>query len=217
LSEDGVSEGRVSEDRAREDVGQDDALVIRLQPLASPAQRRRLAGPPLVACDEATLFAILAETRLAARNEAGGLLLGRVTDLERAPRVEIVAQIPAEAVEASPAHLTFTHESWRRLRDRRLAERPDLDAVGWYHSHPRLGIFFSLTDCDLHRQVFHDTPWAVALVVEPFSEAYGWFSLVDGEVRDCPEVLASTSDQPPARSSPVDQEGPNDGVPLDHH
>jgi hypothetical protein len=46
--------------------------------------------------------------------------------------------------------------------------------VGWYHTHPRMGIFLSGYDTWLHDHFFPH-PWQVALVVEPHTGAGGFF------------------------------------------
>jgi hypothetical protein len=54
----------------------------------------------------------------------------------------------------------------KRFEDERI--------VGWYHTHPRMGIFLSHYDTWLHRNFFPE-PWQVALVVEPYSSLGGFF------------------------------------------
>ena len=46
--------------------------------------------------------------------------------------------------------------------------------VGWYHTHPRMGIFLSHYDTFLHNNFFPE-PWQVALVVEPHKSLGGFF------------------------------------------
>ena len=56
-----------------------------------------------------------------------------------------------------------------------LKERyPDKELVGWYHTHPRMGIFLSEYDTWLHRNFFPE-PYQVALVIEPHSATGGFF------------------------------------------
>jgi proteasome lid subunit RPN8/RPN11 len=51
---------------------------------------------------------------------------------------------------------------------------PDKELVGWYHTHPRMGLFLSSHDIFLHNNFF-PKPWQVALVVEPHSNVGGFF------------------------------------------
>jgi proteasome lid subunit RPN8/RPN11 len=52
---------------------------------------------------------------------------------------------------------------------------PGKELVGWYHTHPRMGIFLSTYDVWLHKHFF-PKPWQVALVIEPHSNVAGFFS-----------------------------------------
>jgi len=46
--------------------------------------------------------------------------------------------------------------------------------VGWYHSHPDLGAFFSQTDRATQR-AFFNAPYSVALVIDPIRNEEAWF------------------------------------------
>ena len=56
---------------------------------------------------------------------------------------------------------------------------PDLDIVGWYHTHPDFGIFLSSHDLFIHRNFF-DQPLQVAYVVDPIRQTRGFFRWRDG-------------------------------------
>ena len=61
--------------------------------------------------------------------------------------------------------------------NRELDKCPELDVLGWYHSHPRIGIFLSRADIFIHREFFNH-PNQVALVVDPYTMKkgfYGWY------------------------------------------
>jgi len=65
--------------------------------------------------------------------------------------------------------MTFTPETWvqvNRVKDQRYA---DAKIVGWYHTHPRFGIFLSDMDKFIHKHHFSQ-PWTTALVVDPVQE-----------------------------------------------
>jgi hypothetical protein len=55
--------------------------------------------------------------------------------------------------------------------------------VGWYHTHPRMGIFLSHYDTWLHHNFFPE-PWQVALVVEPHKSLAGFFIRRDDDALD---------------------------------
>jgi proteasome lid subunit RPN8/RPN11 len=46
--------------------------------------------------------------------------------------------------------------------------------VGWYHSHPDLGVFFSGTDRRTQRAFFNQ-PHCIGLVVDPIGFQETWF------------------------------------------
>jgi proteasome lid subunit RPN8/RPN11 len=59
--------------------------------------------------------------------------------------------------------------------------------VGWYHSHPGLGLFLSQTDLQTHMQFCQFSPYAVSLVVEPEAEEFGiWIFEVGAGVVQLP-------------------------------
>jgi proteasome lid subunit RPN8/RPN11 len=47
--------------------------------------------------------------------------------------------------------------------------------VGWYHSHPGLGVFLSEQDRFIHKSFFGDEPWYIAVVFDPASGERGVF------------------------------------------
>lgn len=110
--------------------------------------------------------------------EVGGVLVGyrradggsaRVTGAIRAP----------QASEARTS-VTFTHETWQAIH-RELDRREDQTIVGWYHSHPGLGVFLSDQDRFIHRHFFSD-PTQVAFVVDPGLDRERWFGWQGGEI-----------------------------------
>ena len=75
--------------------------------------------------------------------ESGGILVGEVyRDPEKQQLyVEVEDFIPGEGTEADAVSLRFTHESWQKLMDRKRTSFGDRKpVVGWYHTHPPLGI-----------------------------------------------------------------------------
>jgi len=109
-------------------------------------------------------------------HEIGGALVGQILHDELADVQYIVIEdiIPAEHTEFSRTHLTFTQTTLVQLNNELEAQFPDLEMVGWYHTHPRMAVFLSSYDTWLHRNFFRE-PWQVALVVEPYREHGGFF------------------------------------------
>lgn len=107
-------------------------------------------------------------------DEIGGALIGQAYSWNKQIFVEILHTIPCHKTLASHAHLTFTTETWRELLHERDRLFPEQIIVGWYHSHPRMGIF--LSDMDLFiQQHFFQSPWHVAIVVNAQDSSIGFF------------------------------------------
>ena len=79
--------------------------------------------------------------------------------------------------------------------------------VGWYHSHPRFGIFLSQYDVFIHSNFFAEQ-WQVAYVVDPVSGNSGIFGWENGEIVRYPywAVIARGASKPvqtPDRGEPL--------------
>lgn len=109
-------------------------------------------------------------------NEVGGWLVGSWReDPDTSEKfIVIEAVLPAYHTVHGSAYLTFTQESQVAMYDEMDERYPDSELVGWYHTHPRMGVFLSKYDIWLHNHFFPN-PWQVALVVEPYSRTAGFF------------------------------------------
>lgn len=108
--------------------------------------------------------------------ELGGVLLGKSKVENGQYLVEISAALPIITDDRGPVHFTFTADAWSQVHHDRSSHYPQLDVVGWYHTHPDLGVFFSADDIVVQSAAFV-LPWHVALVVDPVrNEAclFGW-------------------------------------------
>ena len=109
------------------------------------------------------------------RNEVGGILIGQwCIDENREQFVVVEHALPARYTRQSSVYLTFTQNSLVDIHDQIDANHKGLKIVGWYHTHPNMGIFLSHYDTWLHNNFFPE-PWQVALVVEPVSGTAGFF------------------------------------------
>ncbi|MFO7947076.1 MAG: LysM peptidoglycan-binding domain-containing protein [Armatimonadota bacterium] len=112
--------------------------------------------------------------------EIGGVLLGTVTHEE--DRVVLVeARIPAAHTRAARGNVTFTHDTWAEINEAIDEQYPDMEIVGWYHSHPNFGIFLSSYDMFIHENFF-SAPWQIAYVVDPIRGDRGCFVWRKGEI-----------------------------------
>lgn len=127
-------------------------------------------------------FCAVHEHAAASDHEIGGLLLGEAFTWQDQTWVEVEVALPGEMTDAGPAHVTFTAETWAQLLRRKERELPDKAIVGWYHSHPRMGIFLSGMDLTIQRHFFPQ-PWHVALVVNGQHRTAGFFAWQQEEIR----------------------------------
>jgi proteasome lid subunit RPN8/RPN11 len=147
-------------------------------PLAAFAAERgipaSLADPLIAVRDDAwtQLLAHVASSSV----EVGGVLLGSVwrDPASGQTLIDVVAASPAMGAHGSPTYFRFTPAAWDAISRERETLHPDLLTVGWYHSHPSLGVFYSGTDRAAQR-AFFARPWNVGIVVDPADGAFGLF------------------------------------------
>jgi len=109
-------------------------------------------------------------------NEVGGALVGKSReDVETGQAfIVIEAALPARHTRQGSSYLTFTQDSLVAFHADLDERYPGRQLVGWFHTHPRMGIFLSGYDVWLHENFFPN-PWQVALVIEPHSSQGGFF------------------------------------------
>jgi proteasome lid subunit RPN8/RPN11 len=113
--------------------------------------------------------------------EVGGAMLGHAFRSDGRTFVEVRAAIPAVTDDHGPFHFTFTADSWSQLHKDRDERYPDLDIVGWFHTHPDLGVFYSSDDVIVHSAAF-TLPWHVGMVVDPIRKEAGVFGWKAGSL-----------------------------------
>jgi proteasome lid subunit RPN8/RPN11 len=108
--------------------------------------------------------------------ELGGILLGKecVDDQTGAAFVWVTRSLEAKHYENTQASFTYTHDSWEEISRDRDQKHPDLDIVGWYHTHPDFGVFLSSHDLFIQHHFFSQ-PLQVAYVVDPIRQTRGFF------------------------------------------
>src|SRR5262249_13853982 len=113
--------------------------------------------------------------------ELGGILLGKecLDEHSGQPFVWVTESIEAKHYENTQASFTYTHDSWEEITRERDRLHPDLDIVGWYHTHPDFGIFLSSHDLFIHKNFF-DQPLQVAYVADPIRPTRGFLRWRDG-------------------------------------
>jgi proteasome lid subunit RPN8/RPN11 len=112
--------------------------------------------------------------------ELGGVMLGRqLFDDQGQPFVVITDCLRAEHYHATKGSFKFTHDTWSQITERRRRLRPDLEMVGWYHTHPGWTVFLSGMDLFICNNFFNK-PLDVALVIDPVNDDRGWFQWTAG-------------------------------------
>ena len=149
--------------------------------LPALALAARAAGDRIVF--PAEVLATILQHLEGSRAERGGLLLGDVHALPDSagpyPFVTVVTSaVAADAVASGPVSLAMAASVWREgWRGMDEGQR----VVGWYHSHPDLGVFFSGIDRRTQR-AFFPAPYSVGLVVDWVRRASGIFTGAEASV-----------------------------------
>lgn len=111
--------------------------------------------------------------------EVGGVLLGGFYRNDKGSFIEITGFIAAKNTKSTDVSLTFTPETWEQISAEQAQRNDTAQMVGWYHSHPGLGVFMSKEDEFIHSSYFND-PWHTAIVVDPIYSNWGCFKWHDG-------------------------------------
>ena len=130
----------------------------------------------IIIIHQAALQQITEHSNSDRRVELGGALLGQAYKCQNRIYVEIEAALAAVSGDHGPIHFTFTADSWAQLHHDRATNYPHLDIVGWFHTHPNLGVFYSGDDVVVHSAAF-TLPWHVGLVIDPVrreASFFGW-------------------------------------------
>jgi proteasome lid subunit RPN8/RPN11 len=154
---------------------------------------RILIAPPALA-------AIHAHSQSQMESELGGVLLGFAYQHRGQRYVEVQVALPAPSEDRGPYHFTFNADVWAHVNRERDARYPALQIVGWFHTHPGLGVFFSADDVVVHSAAFV-MPWHIALVVDPIREEAAFFGWEGHEVTPLPgfyELGRNSDDGAPA-------------------
>src|SRR6185295_18125774 len=123
---------------------------MKVKPAPDPGRivRRTFPGPAGSGLPLRVHFARRAYAELTAHAkdsvdaEVGGVLVGEACEDDEGPFLEARARV------------TFTHETWTQIHATLDQSYPDLQIVGWYHTHPGFGVEFSAMDLFIQQNVF---------------------------------------------------------------
>jgi proteasome lid subunit RPN8/RPN11 len=160
-------------------------------------------GLPLVFIHHAALESLHDFLAHDLQREHGGVLVGQPFQDAPAGRPYLVihAAIPALETTGSSVHLQFTPETWDYISGLIEENYPDQLVVGWYHSHPGLGVFMSGTD-RATQQAFYHHAWNVAVVADPVARRTGWFAGPHCAVLPAAQVF--TFGEPPTSTGEIE-------------
>lgn len=107
-------------------------------------------------------------------DERGGLLCGSLYADERGAVAAVAVRAAVPAVDFSSSGVSLRMETgvWDRARE---ALAPGEIVVGWYHSHPGLGAFFSGTDRRTQAAFFRHA-FSLGWVIDPLRREEAWFA-----------------------------------------
>ena len=108
--------------------------------------------------------------------EVGGALVGTWRQERDTGRLFVVVDsaLRARHTRQGNSHVTFTQDTLVALHEELEQRCPGKLFVGWYHTHPKFGVFLSGYDAWLHEHFFPE-PWQIALVVDPHAQEGGFF------------------------------------------
>lgn len=157
----------------------DQPVALRLRPVtalldAHPALTGRIDAPqPLVVLARGAYDAAMAHVSASAV-ERGGLLVGEPFAHESDARIAAVAirlAVPSSEATGDAISLRMEASVWQAAR---AAMHEGEHVVGWFHSHPGIGAFFSGTDRRT-QAAFFAQPFSLGWVIDPLRGEHAWF------------------------------------------
>ena len=132
-------------------------------------------GPLLVFLEESCLKSMEKHAADDILREQAGILCGHTYINDSQLYINITAALPVDTV-SDAAHFVFHETSWQAIWNR----RDDSSTIlGWYHTHPGMGVF--LSDTDLRTLKLHfSAPWQIAIVIDPVIGQSGVFTGAEG-------------------------------------
>jgi proteasome lid subunit RPN8/RPN11 len=151
-----------------------DADAAMLAALAGRARGRPAGSGPIVALAWSALATAWEHVRKS-ELECGGLLVGEPivnTAGDTFPAlVHVRAGVAGVDAEATSTSLRLHTGVWDAAR---AVLQPGECVVGWFHSHPGIGAFFSGTDRQTQAGFFHH-PFSLGWVIDPQRREQAWF------------------------------------------
>lgn len=120
-------------------------------------------------------------------NEIGGFLLGRPCISNGDHYAWIIKFVPGDCI-SSRTHVVIKESTFDRVWNE--LDNSELIIMGWYHTHPGLGIFLSQTDIK-NCLNYYNKSYQIAIVIDPIGNDVGTFGWVDGTSTRLAQISAS--------------------------
>lgn len=147
------------------------------QPLSEFLSGKTIAIQPegnalLVFIRQCCMAAMELHVRQDILREQAGILCGQAyRDPSGQHYIEVTAAVAVQTLNSS-SYFRFHERSWQAVWD---TMGKDGNILGWYHSHPGMGIFLSATDLRT-QELYFGAPWQIAVVLDPVSREIGVFA-----------------------------------------
>lgn len=167
-----ITFGKIREPELPEELVPPELLANNREQLLQQWERERV----LVFCQRDAYNAMHAHAASDLRNECTGLMVGQAFRDPEVGRdfVVIDKTVPVDATSQSGVHVHVDVERFGRVQADVQRQVPGARLVGWYHTHPNLGIFLSSTDFQVTEGLFNAS-WHVATVIDPVRNEEGSF------------------------------------------
>jgi len=113
--------------------------------------------------------------------EVGGFLIGKAMQEKGNIFVQITQIMKVQEIQHRSGEFIFTHEVWKMI-DSIMSERyPNEQLLGWYHTHPGIGVFLSPEDRFIQNNFFNHS-WQITLVLDPLTKYQLFYYTSEGKL-----------------------------------
>jgi proteasome lid subunit RPN8/RPN11 len=137
-----------------------------------------MPSPFFLSVSNEALQRVMFQAKESPDREVIGVLIGRMDG-----EVLVVEDAVTGAIESEAARATMPTETIAKIADDIVSKRIRGNVVGWYHSHPGLGVYMSSIDVATQAKFQQFSPYIVALVVDPSTDEVGFYTLEPGTMR----------------------------------
>lgn len=113
--------------------------------------------------------------------ECGGFLLGRRGFDQEGAFLLVDTTLQAQETVGKATSLKFTHETWAVLDEQISKIEPRPNIIGWYHTHPGMGVFYSAQDRFIQEHFFAGEQ-SLGIVLDGGYEKMGIYQWVSGRL-----------------------------------